>query len=130
MLDDDIEANGDTLARLFKAGDALGLSLWQPALTQDSVHSWKHTQQVAGSFVRPVKMIEVMAPFFSRDALARCLSSFSETQSGWGLDFLWPKLLGYQGLAILDALPISHHREVTSGERRMPKRENRERGIP
>jgi hypothetical protein len=50
---------------------------------------------------------------FSREALRVCAPSFSESESGWGLDWLWPTLCREAGLGplgIIDATPVRHTR--------------------
>jgi hypothetical protein len=56
-----------------------------------------------------------MAPIFRRAALERCAPTFSESPSGWGLDWLWPVLCRAAGLgriAVIDATPVRHTRPV------------------
>ncbi|MEJ7660045.1 MAG: DUF707 domain-containing protein [Hymenobacter sp.] len=58
--------------------------------------------------------VEVMAPLFSQDALRQCLVSFNENKSSWGLDSVWPKILGYpqNKLGVFDAVVMEHTRPV------------------
>ena len=90
FLDDDIEISGHALNRLFHTGLAFDLDVWQPSLTDRSYVGWPHTRQVIGGVFRFVPFVEIMAPFFTRAALARCWPTFRENYSGWGIDFLWP----------------------------------------
>ncbi len=56
-----------------------------------------------------------MAPVFSRAALRLCAPTFAQSRSGWGLDWLWPRLCDEAGLgriAIIDATPVRHTRPV------------------
>ena len=119
LLDDDVEISLPALDNLFAAGCALGLSIWQAALTRDSTWSYRVTRQQDRSLVRLTDIVEIMMPVFSRAALERFLPTFSENQSGWGLDFLWAERLGHQGLAVFDRFAARHRRPITSGQRKM-----------
>ncbi len=117
--DDDLSADGQTLDRLFAFFHAHRLSLAQPALTRDSYFTWDTLLQQPGCHLRHTRFVEVMAPLFSRQALAACAASFDESPSGWGLDWLWPSLCdaaGLDGVAVIDATPVCHTRPVGKGE--------------
>jgi hypothetical protein len=63
--------------------------------------------------LRYTNFIEVMAPCFSAKALAKLLPTFDENLSGWGLDYVWPMLLGSQAnVAIIDDVQILHTRPI------------------
>ena len=102
---------------MFAFFHALRLNLAQPALTADSYFSWPNLLQAPGQLVRYTSFVEVMAPLFDRDTLRDCLSSFSESRSGWGLDWVWGHLCQQSGktMAIIDATPVKHTRPVASG---------------
>ena len=120
FLDDDIEIDATRLNQLFAIGNLLNLDLWQASLTEDSQISWPHLVQMKNSYVRGARTVEIMMPIFSRSGLAACWPSFAESQSGWGLDDLWPKLLNGKGLAVVDAVAARHARKVQSGTWVMP----------
>lgn len=113
--DDDISATTDTINRMFSFFHAFQLSLAQPALTQDSFYTWDTLLQNPDYVLRFSKFIEVMVPIFDRTALKACLPTFSESRSGWGLDWLWPQLCGKgrpDSIAIIDATPVRHTRPL------------------
>jgi hypothetical protein len=58
--------------------------------------------------------VEIMIPGFSRSALERLLPTLDESETGWGwgLDSVWPKLLGYEDVGIIDGTPVLHTRPV------------------
>lgn len=119
LPDDDLVADTDTLNRMFDLAAAFRLALAQPALTRNSYYTWPLLLQDPRYVLRYSRFIEVMAPLFDREALRTCLPSFTESNSGWGLDFVWPRLLearGPRALAILDATPVWHSRPVGGGE--------------
>lgn len=114
--DDDLALSAGDVDRLFAAFHALGLWLAQPALRGGS--HWAHaiTLESRRFFARYTNFVEAMAPLFSRDALRTCAGTFSETVSGWGLDLVWPRLLGDppDRVAIVDAVPVLHTRPVAT----------------
>lgn len=112
--DDDLSANTDTLNRMFALFHGLGLDLAQPALTRNSYFSWSLLLQQEGHVARYSQFVEVMAPLFTRESLPKCLPSFAESRSGWGLDWVWPTVLAPHApkIAILDATPVWHTRPI------------------
>lgn len=117
--DDDLSVDTDTLNRMFAFFHAFDLSLAQPALTRNSYCTWKTLLQDPGCHLRFVGFVEVMAPIFSGAALRVCRATFSESRSGWGLDWVWPTLCrqnGLKGIAVIDATPVWHTRPMGGGE--------------
>lgn len=111
FLDDDVVVSTYNLNRLFRAGDALGLSIYQPALTCNSFGSHNHLFQHLNSGIRKVPFVEIMCPFFSAEALDLCLPTFDINESGWGLDiYLWPKIVSGETY-VIDSIPVGHYRE-------------------
>lgn len=115
LPDDDISASPAVIDRMFALFHGLDLALAQPALTRDSYYSWDFLLQRPGCVLRHSRFVEVMVPIFGREALAACLPSFAESRSGWGLDWLWPRLCAPdrpERIAILDATPVRHTRPL------------------
>ncbi|MEI6212022.1 MAG: hypothetical protein WCR06_10410 [bacterium] len=113
--DDDLAATTATINQMFALFHGFRLTLAQPALTADSFYSWRILLQHPKYVLRYVDFVEIMAPIFDRQALRNCRSTFGESQSGYGLDFVWPSLLDPQrpdALAVLDATPVTHTRPV------------------
>jgi len=115
ILDNDIEISTDELNTLFLTGHALGLDLFQAALSSDSHTNYPGLKARAGSYVRPSGFVEIMMPVFSRRALELCWHTFGDSESGWGLDVVWPKYLAGHRIAIVDAVVARHGRPVESG---------------
>lgn len=120
FLDDDIRVSTDALNRLFAVGKALDLQLYQPALTPDSYCSHKSVLQAENSYVRPCEYVEPMVPFMSQRTLTTCRPTLLQSRSGWGLGQVWAKLLNYQQMAIIDAIPVKHMRPGTTGKMVFP----------
>ena len=113
--DDDLAITTAAIDRMFAFFHAYALDLAQPALTRDSPHTWSTLLQEPGCHLRYGGFVEAMAPIFSRAALERCAPTFSESASGWGLDWLWPVVCRAHGLrriAVIDATPVRHTRPV------------------
>jgi hypothetical protein len=114
FIDNDIELGVDAINTLFLTGYALRLQLFQASLTPDSPTAYPHLIQRAGSAVRLCDFVEIMMPVFSRAALQTCAHTFTESESGWGLDHIWPLYLCKERMAIIDAVQARHCRPITS----------------
>jgi len=114
LPDDDIFATADTIDRMFRHAQSLSLDLCAPALHEASYYAHYSTMRNRRCFARRTGFVEIMMPCFSRAALERLLPTFelSSTGWGWGLDSLWPKLLNYRNVGIIDATPVLHTRPV------------------
>lgn len=114
LPDDDIFTSQAAIDRMFSLAGALSLQLCAPALHESSYYAHFDTLRNTRCFARRTGFVEIMVPCFRSDVLERLLPTLalSETGWGWGLDSVWPKLLGYQGLGILDAVPVLHTRPV------------------
>ncbi|MDR7079842.1 hypothetical protein J2Y03_004900 [Neobacillus niacini] len=112
IVDDDISISADTISSMFELFHLHHLWLAQPALTKHSNLSFPTLFQDPQYTLRYTNFIEAMAPIFSKSALQKCWRTFEKSTSGWGLDFVWPKLLEYPSdrIAVIDATPISHTR--------------------
>jgi hypothetical protein len=120
MPDDDIAADQATIGRMFDIASAVGLDLFAPALHPSSYFAHFITMQNPRFHGRWTGFVEIMMPAFSRAALERLRPTLDLTRTGWGwgLDSVWPKLLGYRNVGIVDATPVVHTRPV--GQMRDP----------
>jgi len=118
FLDDDISLDTAAINRMFELSRTFGTSISQASLSHDSFCSWPIFKNKPNCLLRYMGQIEVMAPLFSRAALKQCLVSFNENKSSWGLDSVWPKILGYplNKLAVFDDVIMKHTRPVGGGE--------------
>lgn len=115
--DDDIAMDTISINKFFEINSRFRALISQPAvLGYTSYWITKHQPQF---FARATSFIEVMAPCFAREALAECLHSFKEEESGWGVDDLWWTLLGKprKKLLIIDAYPMIHTRPIQAVQR-------------
>ncbi|WP_018261275.1 DUF707 domain-containing protein [Methylobacterium sp. WSM2598] len=113
LADDDIQTDTATLNRFFEITEEYGLELSQPALHEDSFFSHAVTLRNPLFKLRFSNFVEIMLPCFARDFLRTVEGSFGENRSGWGLDFLWPRLVSARDrIAIVDETPVLHDRPV------------------
>lgn len=114
FLDDDLVMSYSSLSRFLEYCSENNMMLAQPSLSRDSYCSHKHLVNVSGTGWRAVDIIEVMCPYFSAEALKVAIRSFDLSYSTWGLDYIWPKLLGVVP-AVVDEYTIKHIRPINSG---------------
>lgn len=118
LPDPDISVMPGDIDRMFRMARDLGLELCQPCLTPNSFASFRTMVHDPNYTFRRTNFVEVMCPLFSRAALDRCLHTFSRTRSTWGIDILWPLVLGDRArIGILDAVQVDHTKpiDVTGG---------------
>ena len=114
LPDDDIRTDQDTINRMFEVAAGVPLELFAPALDDASHFAHFITMRNANFFGRFVGFVEIMVPGFSRRALEQVLPTLDEgdTGGGWGLDSVWPKLLDYRDVGVIDGVTVSHTRPV------------------
>ena len=128
LPDDDLVTCPADISRFFDLCVAHDAALAAPALTEDSHYSHVLTLRNRAFRVRATTFVEVMAPCFRRDVLERLLPTFSEipTGYGWGLDYVWPRLLGYQDVFLFDEVTVLHDRPVGGRRSRAARRAAKE----
>ena len=118
--DDDLLMDAEGINRMFDLFMAFGFALAQPSLSHESHFSHASVLRDPGYLVRFTNFVEVMGPVFSRKALAIAHPSFAHSKTGWGLDYLWPHLLGEHGLGgnigVIDAVSMTHTRQIGGGD--------------
>ncbi|RVU17531.1 DUF707 domain-containing protein [Methylobacterium oryzihabitans] len=114
--DDDIATSWLDLNRIFQFCADYNLLLGQPALSHDSFIAHPILRQQPDKIVRFTNFVEIMTPFFARSALRRCSGTFHFGESGWGLDTVWPVILGdpKNRIGVIDAVPVRHTRPVAT----------------
>jgi hypothetical protein len=125
VIDHDVVLSISGINRLLFLGQLHQLALFQPSLAHDSFISHAHLANRPGYMVRETTFVESMAPFFSADAYALLKDTFTESVSGYGLDFVWSHRLIAAGekVAIVDAVIAKHLHPVTSHQRVLPSGE-------
>ncbi|GBR49731.1 fucolectin tachylectin-4 pentraxin-1 [Acetobacter pomorum DSM 11825] len=114
LPDDDLFATAETWNRFFAACGQYKAKLAAPALTPGSFCSHLSTLQNKNFVARASTFAEIMAPCMHRDFLQQVLPTlrFSRAGTGFGLDLLWPMMLGWRDIWIMDATPVEHTRPV------------------
>jgi|GEM_PF-647493 len=109
LPDDDVFLNSLDIDKLFLFAETNKVAICQPSIFEVNCN-WFITVHNPYTKYRYVSMVEVMCPLFSKTALKLCLPSFSESQSGWGLESAWAKLLSGTGFkfAIYDGVKAFH----------------------
>ena len=112
IADDDLQVAPGTWTRFFKLCEDNYAALAAPALTIGSVASHPITVQQAPTGARRTTFVEVMTPCFRTDVWEGMLPTLAETPSGigWGVDYVWAKLLGYKDIFVMDETPVTHSR--------------------
>jgi hypothetical protein len=119
MPDEDIYLSSEQISELFTKMRTLNLDLAQPSIEDSSVSfpSWNlFTHRRDLDFI-PTNFVEVMCPCFSHSALLKCLPTFPKSRSGWGLDLVWPSLIGNNrsNMGIINSIVAKHTRRVGEG---------------
>lgn len=114
LPDDDLLFSAETLSRFFDVCLHNNFAIAQPSLDYKSYFSHPITVRRPLLSFRTTDFVEVMTPCFRKDILAELLPSLITSQSGWGLDDVWPRLLAGRGerLAIVDEVSVTHTRPV------------------
>lgn len=114
LPDDDLACSGDDIDRLFLACEQYELKLAQPSLSYDSFFGHLITLNNTSFEVRFTNFVEIMAPCFSIEALAAVRHTFGANLSGWGLDYVWPQMVGGEphAVGIIDRVQIKHTRRI------------------
>ena len=91
--DDDVACCTSDLNLLFDIFQRHGLQLAQPAVAEGDV-SYRCLRQKRGNILRYTPFVEVMCPLFTRDAFFKLSTTFLESRSAWGLDWVWARQFG------------------------------------
>lgn len=118
LPDEDLRISCRAINRMFDVCRERQLKLAQPSITPDSYFSHPVTLHCPWFRLRYTAFVEIMAPCFSADALWMVLPTMNGVFSGWGLDFVWPKLLSSSefAIAVIDEVQMTHTRPVGGGK--------------
>jgi hypothetical protein len=115
--DDDIAADVEAVNRLIEIREEHKLVVCQPSLDDHSYWSHLITLRHPRFILRHTNFVEIMVPLISRAILQRTLPMIENTRSGFGMDFVWPKMAaditgGVLSSAIVDSVCVRHTRPV------------------
>ncbi|MDE2318917.1 MAG: hypothetical protein KGK02_04375 [Rhodospirillales bacterium] len=111
LCDDDVEFSTGFLDRFIGLAERYDFALCQPARTVDSFTDHPIVQVLPGLTARQTNFVEIGPVVCIRRDAARLLMPFGPAAGmGWGLDFVWPRIIARAGLrlGIIDATPVSH----------------------
>lgn len=114
--DDDILTSQDDIEQLFSMMEKYNLKIAQPSL-KDSYYTHPSTLRRPLSILRYVNFVEMMMPCFSRQGLEKVIDTFNANESGWGVEYHWPQLVGseHRDMAVIDAVSMVHTQPVKRG---------------
>ena len=119
MPDEDIALTCQDINLLFGKAATLNLDLCCPSVekSDESFPSWELFVHKDDRDFIATNFVEIQSPCFSRTALGLCLHTFKKSQSGWGLDVVWPKIIGDTGsnIGIINSVVAKHTRKIKEG---------------
>lgn len=117
FVDDDLWMHHKDVEKFFEICRDKQFVLSQPSLMKGSFYSWEITLQHKFSQYREVDFVEIMAPCFRVSDFHLFWPTFKETNSGYGLEWLWAEIARKNKkdfFAIVDEVAMLHTREVGS----------------
>jgi hypothetical protein len=108
--DDDLQMKWSDLNIAFSICNEYQLQLAQPSLVGPV--NYESCKQKPEFLMRFVTMVELMAPIFSNRALRACIPTFDLNNSGFGIDYVWSRLVDgpLTKIAVIDRVGIVHTR--------------------
>ena len=115
FTDDDLLGDAYCFNNLFNKMKEYKLWIAQPAMTHDSFINHVELEQNDNALLRYTSFVEIMTPTFDVEILEKIKHTINDTDSGWGLEFLWFDMLGTpeDKFAIIDETPIKHTKPFT-----------------
>lgn len=109
IADDDIRISQHDLSKFFNLFVKYELDLAQPGCLGFAMGK-QIVRRDLNKILRYSNYVDGMAPLFSKSALAKCLNTFENSQSGRGIDHVWAALLENpkNKIAIIDSSLMIH----------------------
>ena len=116
VVDDDIIMDTASINKMFFLFSKYKLWLAQPSFSEGSRISWGITRKNPDCILRFTNFVECGAPIFSREILPQLIKTFKDARTGFGVDLIWPTLLGFpkNKIAIIDTVTCHHPKNVHS----------------
>jgi hypothetical protein len=110
VVDDDIIIDTNSINKMFDTFSKYKLWLAQPSFIDGSRISWDITKKNPDCILRFTNFAENGVAIFSKHILPKLDETFKAARTGYGVDLIWPYLLGYpkNKIAIIDAVSCSH----------------------
>ena len=132
VVDDDIIMDTASINKMFSLFSKYKLWLAQPSFSEGSRISWDITQKNPDCILRFTNFVENGATIYSRKILPQLIKTFKDARTGYGVDLIWPKLLGYpkNKIAIIDAVACCHPKGVESSlDKAIPREQHLTQGV-
>ena len=124
VADDDIIMDTESINQLFRIFSDHGLLMAQPSFDARSRRPWPHTFTNPEFVLRHTNFVENGVVLFSTAIIEQFLTTFRDAGTGFGVDFIWPSLLGFprDRIAIIDAVSCIHPNDgYSSLNERVPR---------
>lgn len=127
LPDDDLSATKTEINKLFAMMKKHRLQVAQPSLEQSSYFSHLITIHNDHFQLRYTNFVEAMAPCFASRLLARAVPLLDSAPNGWGLDFIWAKLVNEPEtqIAIIDNVQVRRTRPIDRNNSLPARRKNK-----
>lgn len=113
--DDDLMTSWVDINRLFRLFKRHDLLLAQPSLLANHIPVTHLVTRHNPTFsLRYSRFVEGMCPLFAKEAFRICHPSLNGSVYGWGVDVVWPGLLGNPAtkMAVIDDVTVEHTRPL------------------
>ena len=116
FFDDDIFITVRDINRMLFTANLLQLDLFQASLSVNSYVNLSHLSNKSGYHLKETSVVEIMMPFLSNYGYNKTKDKFSESISGWGLDYLISSILFREKrkMAIIHDVVASHLKATSS----------------
>lgn len=110
VADDDIIMDTHSINRMFQLFSEYGLLVAQPSFDSRCNRPWKHTFTNPEFILRYTNFVENGVAIFSTQIIEQLANTFRDAGTGFGVDFLWPSILGFprDRIAVIDAVSCIH----------------------
>ncbi|MDP1844018.1 MAG: hypothetical protein Q8K64_11395 [Sediminibacterium sp.] len=121
FIDDDLAISIGGINQLFNIAHEENLDAFQPATTADSFMSHEFTLQKPNIIWEPTDWVEIMCPFYRKTIFDASAEFYPNCISSYGIDRYaipyFQKILGQDKTAIIHAVPVTHLKPITNGNR-------------
>lgn len=132
VVDDDIIIDTSSINKMFTLFSRYNLWLAQPSFINGGRISWNITQKHPDCILRFTNFVENGVTVYSSKILPQLMETFKDARTGFGVDLIWPKLLGYpkNKIAIIDAISCSHPKgNHSSLDKVVPREQHLTQGV-
>ena len=122
FVDDDLLIKISDINFMLHIARVNQLDAFQPSVYRDSFRSFRYNVTAPDLLLTYVNWVEIMSPFFRYSLLLAASEYLSQSISSYGIDcFAIPffqKILGLNKTAVIHAVKIHHHQQITSGNKK------------